>query len=129
MHGAHLIKAWSKTQAVLAKSSAESELYGVVKGACEGLGVNTLLRDLGQYEPKICMHLDAKAAWGIIERKGLSKGRHIDTDVLWLQEQAAWRLLPLYQVLGTENVSDLMTKNTTAATILGYLQRMGLEYI
>ena len=38
-------------------------------------------------------------------------------------------MLPLYEVLGTENVSDLMTKNMTAATILGYLQRMGLEYI
>lgn len=38
--GCHLIKSWSKTQAVLAKSSAESELYGVVKCACEGLGGN-----------------------------------------------------------------------------------------
>ena len=73
MRGAHLIKAWSKTQAVLAKGSAESELHGVVKGACEGLGVNTLLRDLGQYEPNIRMHLDATAARGIIERKDLSK--------------------------------------------------------
>ena len=28
--GSHLIKTWSKTQAVIAKSSAESGLYGVV---------------------------------------------------------------------------------------------------
>ena len=125
----YLIKAWSKTQAVLAKSSAESELYEVVNGACEGLGVNTLLRDLGQHEPKVRMHLDATAARGIVERKGLSKVRHIDTDFPWLQEQAARRMLPLYKVPGTENVSDLMTKNMTAATILGYLQRMRLEYI
>ena len=41
---------------------------------------------------------------------------HIDTDVLWLQEQAARRL---YKVLGTEIVSDLMTKNMTAGIILG----------
>ena len=67
MRGAHLIKAWSNTQAFLAKSSAESELYGVVKGASEGLGVNTLLRDLGQYEPKVRMHLDATAMRGVIE--------------------------------------------------------------
>ena len=32
----HCIKTWSKTQAVIAKSSAESELYGAVRGACEG---------------------------------------------------------------------------------------------
>ena len=81
MRGAHFIKAWSKTQAVLAKSSAESELYGVAKGACKGLGVNTLLRKLGQHEPKVRMHLDATAARGIIERKGLSKVRHIDTEI------------------------------------------------
>ena len=63
--GGHLIKAWSKTQSILAKSSAESELYGVVKGACEGLGVNTLLRDLGESDPKVRMHVDATAAKGV----------------------------------------------------------------
>ena len=36
MVGNHCIKAWAKTQSVIAKSSAESELYSVVKGATEG---------------------------------------------------------------------------------------------
>ena len=36
--GGHCIKAWSKTQAAPAKSSAESELYSVVEGATAGLG-------------------------------------------------------------------------------------------
>ena len=31
--GEHCIKTWSKTQEVIAKSSAESECYGVVRGA------------------------------------------------------------------------------------------------
>ena len=44
----HCIKAWSKTQAVPAKSSAESELYSVVKGAAEGLGLIALNNDLGR---------------------------------------------------------------------------------
>ena len=74
------------------------------------------------------MRLVVAAARGIIERKGLSKVRHMNTDVLWLQEQAARGLLSLCKVLGTENVLDLMSKNMTAATILGYLQRMGLQY-
>ena len=46
--GGHCIKAWSKTQAVLAKSSAESELYSVVKGATEGLGLIAINNDLGE---------------------------------------------------------------------------------
>ena len=127
--GCHLIKAWSKTQAVLAKSSAESELYGVVKGACEGLGVTTLLKDLSVTDPRVRMHIDATAAKGIIERKGLNKLRHVETDILWLQEQSARRVLPLNKVLGTENVADLMTKNLPAASINKYIEQMCLEFV
>ena len=47
MIGTHCIKAWAKTQAVIAKSSAESELYAVVRGAREGLGLKTFIKDLG----------------------------------------------------------------------------------
>ena len=71
MIGLHCVKAWSKTQAVVAKSSAESELYGVVRGACEGLGLKTLLQDLG-CSSDIRLHLDATAAQGILERSGIS---------------------------------------------------------
>ena len=46
------------------------------------------------------MHLDATAAIGIIERHGLNKVRHIETDVLRLQEREARRILPLTKVLG-----------------------------
>ena len=35
--GGHLIRAYSKTQAVIAKSSGESELYGVVRASTEAL--------------------------------------------------------------------------------------------
>ena len=82
-------KVWSKTQSVIATSSANSDLYGVVKGACEGLGAATLLKYLGVAGVKARMHLDATAAKGIIEGRGLNKVRHIETDVLWLQEQEA----------------------------------------
>eukprot|EP00973_Karenia_brevis_P046223 6408888-Karenia_brevis.AAC.1 len=36
--GRHLIKSWSKTQSLIALSSAESELYACIKAAAEGLG-------------------------------------------------------------------------------------------
>ena len=59
--GRHCIKTWSKTQAVSAKSSAESELYGVVRGACEGLGIKTLCKDMGA-DMGIRLELDATAS-------------------------------------------------------------------
>ena len=65
--GNHCIKVLSKTQAVVAKSSAESELYGVVKGPCEALGVCTLRKDIG-WDLDMRLELDATAAKGILDR-------------------------------------------------------------
>ena len=84
MIGKHCLKTWSNTQAIVAKSSAEAELYGVVRGATEGLGMVTLAKDMGS-SLNVQMHVDASAAIGMIERQGLSKVRQIDTNVLWLQ--------------------------------------------
>ena len=39
MLGSHCLKTWSKTQATIAKSLAESELFGVVRASCEWLGL------------------------------------------------------------------------------------------
>ena len=44
MIGAH-ISTYSKTQATIAKSSGESELYALVRASAEGLGICTLLSD------------------------------------------------------------------------------------
>ena len=123
-----MIKAWSKTQAIIAKTSAESELYSLVKGACEGLGACTPLRDFGEANPRVRLHIDASAAKGIVERKGLGKVRHIEVDVLWLQEQYARRLVPLQKCLGTDNVADMLTKHISANTIQHYSSSLAVEY-
>ena len=49
MIGAHLTKSWSKTPATVAKSSAESELYGILRTTCESLGFVTMMQDLGTH--------------------------------------------------------------------------------
>ena len=59
--GKHCIKAWSKTQSIIAKSSGESELYGVIKGSSEALGLVTLAGDFG-IELNTRVHVDATAA-------------------------------------------------------------------
>eukprot|EP00974_Lingulodinium_polyedra_P033949 3264389-Lingulodinium_polyedra.AAC.1 len=46
LRGAHLLKHWSSTQKVVTLSSGEAELAGVVKGAGEALGLQSLGRDL-----------------------------------------------------------------------------------
>ena len=39
--------------------------------------------------------IDATAAMGIAQRVGLNKVRHVEVDILWIQEQQARKLLPL----------------------------------
>ena len=80
------IRSYSKTQSTIAQSSAESELLGVVRAATEALGIIALAKDLGIYS-KAQLHVDASAAIGILERKGVGRVRHLDVGTSWLQEQ------------------------------------------
>jgi hypothetical protein len=127
--GNHLLKAYSKTQAVIAKSSGESELYGVIRASTEALGVSTLLEDFGVAGVKVRVGMDASAAMGIVQRRGLNKLRHVELDVLWIQEQQARRLLPLRKVPGPQNPSDLMTKHVDQSHIELYMSLLGLKFI
>ena len=85
----------------------------------------TLMADLGR-QARMQLHLDATAAKGIIERRGLSKVRHIDVNVLWLQETCARRDIPLEKIAGEEHCSDMMTKHLTAAKVEKNLNKMRL---
>ena len=55
--------------------------------------------------------------------------RHLDVGVLWLQEQAVRRRLPLEKVLGTENPADLMTKHLSRDDVNKYLRQIGIEFV
>ena len=126
--GEHCIKTWSKTQAVIAKSSAESELYGVVRGACEALGIKTLCQDMGS-NVGIVLELDATAAKGILDRQGIAKVRHIDVNCLWLQEQCAKKVVPLAKIPGEVNSADLMTKHLAITMILRHMAKLSLVHV
>ena len=64
MHGWHTVKTWSTTQAIVAMSSGESELYSLTKGAAQALGLMALAANFG-----VCLesrvHTDASATLGI----------------------------------------------------------------
>ena len=109
MLGSQCLRPWSKTQNTVAQSSAESELIAAVKAASEAWGVMSLAEDLGM-QVKTRIHLDASAALGILERRGVGRVRHLDVGMLWLQEQRLREVIEFAKVLGTDNPADLMTK-------------------
>ena len=92
-------------------SSGEAELYGVVKGATEALGLQSLAQDLGIGKVEIHLHADSSAAIGICNRSGIGKVRHLATGLLWIQDKIRSKDIRLYKVLGTENPADLLTKH------------------
>ena len=87
MFGSHCIKTLSVTQATIALSSAEAELYALLKAATQTLGLLAIAEDFG-FLLQAAVHTDASATMGIVNRQGLGKLRHIGVQYLWLQEKA-----------------------------------------
>ena len=124
--GRHIVKHWAATQKVITLSSGEAELAGVVKGAAEGLGLQSLCLDLG-LTVDISLYADSSAAIGICRRSGIGKVRHLATGQLWIQERIKMGDMKLYKIPGYYNPADLLTKHQTKELIIRHLWAMGVE--
>ena len=120
------MKPWSKTQAVISLSSAEAELYGMIKGSSHALGARSLLTDFG-IDAGIDIHTDASAAIGITSRKGLGKLRHIETNQLWIQDKVRNRELIVYKCKGADNPADALTKPLKSEDLRWHFQLSGTD--
>ena len=109
MRGGHCLKVWTKKQQVVSLSSAESELYAAVKTASEGLGVQSVAKDLG-ISCRLNLHLDASATMGLVNRRGLGKAKHVDVQNLWIQGASKSGRFVTKMVGTSVNPADLMTK-------------------
>ena len=109
--GSHTIKHGSSTQSGISLSSGEAEFNGVVRGAGQALGYQSLLRDLGVELP-IRLWTDSSAAIGICSRQGLGKVRHLDTYTLWIQQAVRTGRVAIKKVHGEANPADIFTKHS-----------------
>ena len=125
MRGDHLLKHWATTQNAITLSSGEAELTWVVKGVAEGLGLQSLLLDLG-VSAEIEVHADSAAAIGICRRSGIGRVRHLAVCQLWVQEKLREGAFRLFKVAGAENPADLLTKYQPANVIQEHTARMGV---
>ncbi len=122
--GWHLIKSWSTTQATVAMSSAEAELYALTKGAANSLGFMAMAADLG-IALDATVHSDASAALGIVQRRGLGKLRHIRVQYLWVQDRLRRGDFQVRKVPGKQNPADLLTKHLPAQEIQSHMESLG----
>jgi hypothetical protein len=114
LFGGSPVKTWSRQQGSVSLSSGEAEYYAMISGAAEGLGLKSLLADLG-VDVGLKMWVDSSAAKSIASRMGAGKIRHMAVRHLWLQERVRERELVVRKVEGSRNPADLLTKVRSAA--------------
>ena len=126
MRGAHLICHWSRTQQLIALSSAEAELNASVKAAQEALGVAHLEEELGRHL-LIRLYGDSSANHGIIQRQGTGKVKHLSVRQLWLQQQAELGLCIHSKIPRALNSADMCTHHFTRAEADNHMGRLNCE--
>ena len=128
LHGKHFIKSWSRQQNLVSLSSAEAEVYGVVKASSESLGCQAMARDFG-HSRSVRIYADASAALGIVHRKGLGKVRHIDTNTLWVQQAACSKRIEYLKINGSLNPADALTKQLPEPTRAKHFDRIQMQFV
>ena len=128
MRGGHGLTVWTKKQQVLSLFSAESELYAAVKTASEGLGIQSVAKDLG-ISCGLHVHLDASATVCLVNRTGRGKAKHVDMQNLWIQEASKSGRFVTKKVGTSVNPADLMTKPLPKPKIEQLMNLMGYEFM
>ena len=85
----------SRSQAVIATSSAEAELYALSSAGSEAVHLHDLFTFLlPDRQVTTTLMTDSQAAIGIAQRLGRGRVKHLDVRALWLQQYAAKGSLP-----------------------------------
>ena len=103
--------AWrASKQPVIALSVAEAELYEDVAAVQLGLGVETMLRELGE-APVMVLKIDNQAAQGLASQApGSWKTRHLRIRARFLRQEVNEQRLLLTHVPGDLQKADIGTK-------------------
>ena len=112
----------------MALSSAEAELYGLVRASAETRGLIPTYKDLGTHMSGLVLG-DASVALAIVARRGLGKSRHLDTNYLWIQEKAAKGDLNFKKVAGVDNGADLFTKTLSWNEIQSHIHNLSSQFV
>ena len=126
MRGGRVIKHWSTTQSTIALSRAEADFSGICRGAAQGLGLQSLARDLN-LQLALELRTDSTAAIGICKRRGLGKVRHLHTADLWVQDKIRTGAFSLTKIDGKLNPADILTKCVDRQTLEKHIRTLGIK--
>lgn len=123
--GKHLVETWSSTQNDVALSSGEAELYAIIKGASQALGIRSLIRDMGAGS-RIRIFTDSTSGKSIASRRGLGRVRHIEVSNLWIQNAVQEGAVELVKWNNRFNSVDVLTKHLSWHELLECIRPFGV---
>ena len=101
---------FSRSQSVVATSSAEAEFYAQVSLCNEGIHLKRVISFLEGEPVEFIAHCDSSAARAVASRQGAGKLKHVQVQTLWLQGAVKQKIVKMAKVSGERNLSDMMTK-------------------
>ena len=129
----------SKTQQVIATSSAEAELYAISSTIADAIHLKQLITeiennigvatfDFDKHQPNIVLFCDSSSATSLVQRMGINKRtKHIQLRFLWIQDLHKSGQLVLRRVSTENNPADAFTKPLAAAPLQRHLSAVGLQ--
>ena len=118
----------SRTQATIALSSAEAELYAINTGATEALHIRSLLMELLNINKvNIKIHTDSSSGKSMATRIGSSrKAKHIELKHLFIQRLISHDYVRIIKIHTNDNPADILTKYVSTETLQRHLQQAGI---
>ena len=125
------IQSTSRTQASIAHSSAESELYAMTQASVESLAIKNFIQEFNSAilsaSVSIVIQTDSSAGKSMASRLGISRrSKHIELKYLWIQDEIKEGKLELKKVGTHFNPSDVLTKYVPASVLGQHLPRLNI---
>ena len=119
----------SRTQATIALSSAEAELYAINTGATESLQFrNSIQEALNIKKVNIRIHTDSSSGKSMATRIGSSKkAKHIELKHLFIQQLVQHDLARILKINTANNTADIITKYVATETLLSISTMLGSQ--
>ena len=118
----------SRTQSVVALSSAESEFYAIGTGATEALHLKNFLGEILHNKISLKIHTDSTSGKSMATRIGVSKrAKHIELKYMFIQHLIHDGILSIHKINTKHNPSDLLTKYVQREVLQWHLHAAGIR--
>ena len=121
-----LLYSSSRTQGLIALSSAEAEVYAAVSTCCDAIYMKRCLEFVFEQNVSIQLSIDNSAARQILVRAGVGRVRHLSVKILWLQQQVERKMVSVAAVASSATVADLGTKRLPCHTMRRLMYEVGV---